>query len=99
MLRPVFPIALVLVACGPGPASAANDGFRLTAPGVDISVVPDDQRKGYRGTFRFGEGPDAFVGKGYFEIPDRAEAPDSKTKDPCPSGWTLRDGSCQRNDN
>ncbi len=85
-------------------------GFNLSAPGVEIHVRPDGSNGGYTGHFRFGNGPDAFVGQAHFDMqgrsssnaeppksaaPSNPSAPSDKPVTPkCPDNQELRDGWC-----
>jgi hypothetical protein len=76
-------------------AAAAGEphGFNLSAPGVEIHVNPDGSNGGYTGHFRFGDGPDAFVGQAHFDTrnhsdqthPDTAPPKSAAPSNPPPS--------------
>jgi len=97
MSRITIALAAALVWTAATPALAGDkDGFHLSGPGVEIRIVPDDQ--GFRGSFRFGEGPDAIVGQGHFGTSGAFSwSPGGKSDKPadCPAGQVLRDGVCK----
>lgn len=88
--------------------AAETYGFNFTGPGVEIHVNPDGSNGGYTGHFRFGDGPDAFVGQAHFDTPSRSDTAPPKSAAPnnpppaanqpvtpkCPDGQELRDGWC-----
>jgi hypothetical protein len=91
-------LVAALVGAASAPAAAGDkQGFHLSAPGVEINIVPDGQKQGFRGSFRFGEGADAIVGHGHFGTSGTLSWSPGRepNKSPeCPAGQVLRDGTC-----